>query len=533
VAALLLAGREHLDRLGLPHPTAQQVIEVTGVSRSRAYELCDALLAVLPTLQRPVGRPSAPKDAHEARSDATQALSLAVMGFMQEHPGSVYGGAKRRRYSDAFRLFLLALREQHADIDLEVFATATRVPLGTLKEWLDAGACAGSAGQDASDAEDENADANAMGTTPASAQIEAVLSCWKTWHGGFGDFCEHVQHEQRIPLGRSLLASILVAHGVRKPRQRGARSPDERALRGSFETFFPGAQWVGDGSPIVVTVGKERFCFNLELMVDAKSDGFVGMSVCDAEDSAAVIRALTLAEIDPPLLSKTGPPPASAPPARGDERTLGAPPLAADGGARRFDADRRSRRRQQSPTIGALLGHLTRRRSALSLVRRVAGWLAQKHGGAAQSAVRDSTPTSARSRRRSCARSNAVCVGAASRPSSAARLTSKDIDKPNGRASNSADSAVAPRRGRRRRRPPARPGLGRRCHAPCHAPCHGPASCSKWLNCRRKSPFCGPGSGRRHGPASCAKRGESSKKNFFLWAKADRDRLMSRTGLSR
>jgi hypothetical protein len=119
-----------------------------------------------------------------------------------------------------------------------------------------------------------------------------VLTCWKTWSGTFTDFCDHMRTEQRIPFGRSLMAQILFVHGERRPHRRGGRSPDERALRGAFETFFGGAQWVGDGSPIVVTLGQERFGFNLELMVDACSGGFVGMSIRDEEDSAAVTEAL-------------------------------------------------------------------------------------------------------------------------------------------------------------------------------------------------------------------------------------------------
>ena len=63
VAALLLAAGEHLRALSLPHPTVQQVTEATGASRSRAYELRDALLAGLPSLLRPVGRPPAPPRA--------------------------------------------------------------------------------------------------------------------------------------------------------------------------------------------------------------------------------------------------------------------------------------------------------------------------------------------------------------------------------------------------------------------------------------------------------------------------------------
>jgi hypothetical protein len=289
VAALLLAAGEHLRALGFPHPTVQQVTEATGASRSRAYELRDALLAGLPSLLRPVGRPPAPTravdpdTAHELRGD--------IMTFVMSHPGCVYGGAERRRYDDTFRCFVLDLREQHPDVDLEHFADAIRVPLGTLKEWLGRGpeSGAGEPGEDTSTQDDKADDAS---TTSQSAEIQTVLSSWKTWRGSLGDFYLHVRDELRISFGRSLISQILFVNGQRRPQRRGGRSPDERALRGAFETFFGGAQWVGDGSPIPITLDGQRFVFNLELMVDAYSGGFVGMSVRDEEDSPAVTEAL-------------------------------------------------------------------------------------------------------------------------------------------------------------------------------------------------------------------------------------------------
>ena len=102
-------------------------------------------------------------------------------------------------------------------------------------------------------------------TTSQSAQIQIVLSSWETWRGSFGDFCDHVRDQQRISFGPSLISQILFVHGKRRPQRRAGRSPDERALRGAFETFFGGAQWVGDGSPIPVTINGQRFVFNLEL----------------------------------------------------------------------------------------------------------------------------------------------------------------------------------------------------------------------------------------------------------------------------
>ena len=289
VAAVLLLGRDYVREHALPCATVEQVLMATGASRSRAYELREALRDVLPSLLRPVGRPPAPP--REARLDTTYALRGAVATFLMDHPGCVYGGAERRRYDDGFRRFILDLREQHHDVQLEPFAEAILLPLGTLKEWLAAGASSGTRDPDKPD-NDDTADATTAATTLRGVQIQTVIASWKTWHGGFLAFCDHVQRERRLPFGRSLIDQILRAHGARKTARRRGRSPDERALRGAFETFFGGAQWVGDGSPITVSIEEQRFGFNLEIMVDAYSGGFVGMSVRDAEDSAAVVEAL-------------------------------------------------------------------------------------------------------------------------------------------------------------------------------------------------------------------------------------------------
>jgi hypothetical protein len=286
VAGLLLAAGDHLRTHDLPRPTAAQVIASTGASRSRAYELRNALLAVLPSLQQPVGRPPAPP--REVAPDVTCTLLRAVATFLMDHPGCVGGSEERRHYTDAFRHFVIGLREQHADVEIETFAEAILVPLGTVKDWLGAGV--DKPVDQSTPAERDDADATS--TTQASAQVQAVLSCWESWSGTLGDFCRHLRSEQRVPFGRALISDILFVHGKRQPQRRRGRSPDERALRSSFETFFGGAQWVGDGSPIAITINSERFVFNLELMVDAHSGGFVGMSVRDEEDSAAVTEAL-------------------------------------------------------------------------------------------------------------------------------------------------------------------------------------------------------------------------------------------------
>jgi hypothetical protein len=120
-----------------------------------------------------------------------------------------------------------------------------------------------------------------------------VLDAWDRWADkkqGFRAFCEHVWFHLRVPFGRQHIKDILQAHGVRTPTKRG-RSPDASANRGGFQTFYPGAQWVGDGAELVVMLNGQRFTVNLELLVDADSGAFTGASIRPIEDAAAVTEA--------------------------------------------------------------------------------------------------------------------------------------------------------------------------------------------------------------------------------------------------
>jgi hypothetical protein len=291
-AALILASGEHLRRFELPHPNVKQVLEATGATRSRTDELKTDLLALLPSLERPVGRPKAePQPAPEQASTVTQ----EVLSFVLQHPGCAQQHAQRHRYSDAFRAFVIELRCNDSDMSLERFAKETRAPLGTLKDWLHAPAI---------EADPPPTEDNAVQDERAtSGHLQTLLEQWRDWHGDFSAFCKHVRFHLRIPFGRTQIASILEQYGERTPQRRQGRSPDELALRDSFRTFFPGAQWVGDGTPIDVHLNGEAFRFNLELMVDAYSGAFVGLSVRDEEDSTAVI------EVFQDAVSTTGAPP--------------------------------------------------------------------------------------------------------------------------------------------------------------------------------------------------------------------------------
>lgn len=278
IAALLILAASWLRELGLLHPTVAQILEATGASRSRAYELKARLEIQLEELARPPGRPEKPES-----EPATAGLATELLQYVYAHPGCVSGGAARHRYSRGFRLFVLELLARHRDVALEAIAEATLLPLGTLKDWLGGGSAAVKLDQDSETRA-------TVGPFPRGLQIETVLAEWARWKGGLTAFCDHLQLHCRIPFGRTLIGRILEANDVRRRRRRPRRSPDEQALRGAFESFFPHAQWVGDGSMVAVELNGALFVFNVELDVDAYSGAFVGAEVSPAEDSEAVIQ---------------------------------------------------------------------------------------------------------------------------------------------------------------------------------------------------------------------------------------------------
>lgn len=279
-AALLLAAIPRLRALGLPRPSAEQIFEATGVGRSRAYELRAHLEARLHELARPPGRP--PKLSTTELTVSAPNIMRKVLDYVFHHPGCVVAGDGRSRYSVGFRQFILEQAAAHRDITVEAFADASTLPLGTLKDWLRGGTL----GLKPAEKKKVTIDLGARGP-----QLETVLAEWDRWTGPFTAFCDHVQLHCRIPFGRTLISTILEAHGVRTRTRRPGRSPDEQALRRAFEIFFPHAQWVGDGTMVLVQVDDQVFAFNVQLDVDTYSGAFLGADVSDVEDSDAVIAA--------------------------------------------------------------------------------------------------------------------------------------------------------------------------------------------------------------------------------------------------
>ena len=282
LAALLLVAIPVLEQLGLEHPSASAAIKALGVGRSRAYMLRERLAERLGELLKPTGRP--PKAGPEPVPSPQ--LATTLLGYLYGNPGAVSGSARRRAYSRDFQLFVLEkLVDTHPELGHEAIARSIAVPLPTLNEWM-----RGERPAPMSDAEFKP-EAQVSPLTAREAQVSTILEEFGRWQGAFTAFCDHIQKNLHFPFKRTAISTILDAHGVRRPKRRPGRSPDEDALRDSFETFFPNAQWVGDGSELSIVINDKRHTANLELLVDPYSGAFVGANLRPTEDAAAVVAA--------------------------------------------------------------------------------------------------------------------------------------------------------------------------------------------------------------------------------------------------
>ncbi len=290
-AALLLAGREPARALGLASPAAADILAATGAGRSQAYVLADRLLQLLPSLHQRPGRPPVSQGTPPQELEAAYDVAREVIGYLKSAPGSARAGETRDYYSESFRAFILQLYHRYAaKLSVEAFASACRIPHTTFKTWLASPRRATETNPPKAETVGED-QATAPPTNATAARIATVVAEWQRWRGSFCAFVHYLQRELNVPMGRDLINSILQTHCGRRPKRRPRRSPDEVALRGAFETFFPNAQWVGDGKTVVVTIDDAPIAINLELNVDASSGAWVGLSVSNEEDSQAVIDA--------------------------------------------------------------------------------------------------------------------------------------------------------------------------------------------------------------------------------------------------
>jgi hypothetical protein len=288
LAGTLVFASRHLEALSLPHPTHAQILAATGAGSTRAYARAQEIEAELRTLDRPVGRPR--KVVSPPAPSSHEELQARLLAFFLEHPGCVAKKQRRRSYSDGLRRFLVTLYEEYqAHLSFEEFARLVQIPEKTLRPWLRLREDTSTEHADDAGRDGERSDDNVHERIHVT-ELERLATAWDTWTGSFEVFFRYARQELGVTAGKDYVRNALEALRARPVRRRGT-APDQTALRQSFETFFPGAQWVGDGTELTFTLNGEPFTFHLELFVDADSAALAGAAVRDEEDSAAVIDA--------------------------------------------------------------------------------------------------------------------------------------------------------------------------------------------------------------------------------------------------
>ncbi|MGH9071785.1 MAG: hypothetical protein ACRDX8_11615, partial [Acidimicrobiales bacterium] len=282
VAALLLLVQDLVP--GCPEwpRTATDAVALSGAGRSQAYEMLGRLRNLLPSLLGTPGRPATPPPAKNA---ASLAVAVAVRDYVQAHPGAACGGGVRATYTDAFRRFVVGLtapNEAGEEMSVVDLAFATGVLPGTLKDWLsspppkgnpDTATVAPSLVQDAEM------------PTVQNVHLRLIATLWPSWKGPFQAFCHSLRTEHRLRYGDTFIGNVLHSLGL---RQRRPHTPVEAPWSSNtFRQFFPGAQWLGDGSTLALRWGEETFAFNLEALIDVASNAVVGITVTDTEDEEA------------------------------------------------------------------------------------------------------------------------------------------------------------------------------------------------------------------------------------------------------
>lgn len=287
IAAVLLVAVDLLRQLATTFPpTVRDVLAATGSSRSQAYEMKRRLLDACGTLHEPAGRPVATAPP----PSATQTVLRAVRDWLFDHPGAVVIHEQRREYGADFRTFVVELAAPDgpgAELTVAQLADLAGVPLGTVKGWLahrlDAQPTVEPAAQDPAQSAQDNLDELAV-----HPDIATILLTYRRWSGRFGAFCDHLREQHGLRCGRTFVASVLQAAGLRATKRRGGPksapwSPD------TFRRFFPGAQWLGDGTELTIEVDGQPFVFNLEAIMDVHTNAVVGIDVTDSENEDTLL----------------------------------------------------------------------------------------------------------------------------------------------------------------------------------------------------------------------------------------------------
>jgi hypothetical protein len=287
-AAVCLVALGILRKLGLTcGVSSAEVSQRLEVARSYAYEQRDRLAALL---QHGLAEPPADPSRETLRKLRLQDITIAVLEYRVRHPGCWIEGG-RTVYSDGVRALVLALAEQHADVEQADFAAACRIPLPTFKAWwaersassVHAPPSPEPATRPPSRHEEEGADAAGF-----TLEMLRILREYESWNGTLEAFVAHLRDHLGLHYGRVRVTQLLHLAALRKLLRKPPPPPPVR--RSTFRPP-PGVQWTSDGKKVEVIVGGQTFVVAWQPMVDVGSTATVGDAVRPTEDAAGVIEA--------------------------------------------------------------------------------------------------------------------------------------------------------------------------------------------------------------------------------------------------
>lgn len=280
------------------------ILKRIGGSRSQAFEMRKRLKNLFPKALGRAGRPS----RQAVKEDPMMAVMEACFNYSVHHPGSICVKEERTSYSEGYRRFIVKLAGPNGpakDVPLADLARASQVPEGTLKNWLSPkspGPSKGSRKKQPSEVDRSESSTEESAAQPSSEQngavsetvrdvhLQQLFTLWEQWNGTFVDFCRMAIEEHRLPFSMTFIGDALEAAGLRarKPRKK----EQDPWTAGTFRSYFPGAQWLGDGTSIAVRYLGQVFVFNVEYLHDTAADAAMGFHVSDAEDEQALIEAI-------------------------------------------------------------------------------------------------------------------------------------------------------------------------------------------------------------------------------------------------
>lgn len=348
LAGLMLFLRERIPWEGWPR-TVADVLAIVGAGHSQAHQQRLRAFEVVPLMIAKPGRP-----ASQPSDESTRVAVLDTLyDYLLDNPGAVSGEGKRRLYTDDFRRLVVGLRDPGQPgegMSVAELAAVSRVPQGTLKDWLhpqqvasrtpaadcevppgnDVGAeavpavdaplapapgpgdnmeskpataadieqtaapCTSSAADESVEDKSKTPASTDAAQSPLSATVrgthqELIVRLWKSWKGPFQAFCRMLRKEERLRYGDTFIGTVLQSLGLRNPHP---RTPVEAPWSSNtFRTLFPGAQWQGDGTEITIRWGDKLFAFNVEAVLDVASTGMMGIDVSKSENEKALHHA--------------------------------------------------------------------------------------------------------------------------------------------------------------------------------------------------------------------------------------------------